>query len=297
MERPIRYAASMAAAILVTHLAVAKEPALLSLGAEHFTATASVVEDSQTTTISTEPGYVERRGPLGSVWHDEFLKAVIDRGTERKAFEVDVSITYTGARRFYAGVRYGPAESAIVPVRHLKTQTVNCAVGDCIYTDQLAIPLDEHLLRQVAQGYVPGHPTLWTFRVIAKQGPDYRGSLSNAEIAGFLAKVDAYLDHPSAAPAAVAAPTTRLEFGITGLAVSAAPDMPDRAGVLVAGVAPGSVAQKAGIITGDIIYQFDTRSIRTLADLEAAVAASAARSVAPIRLYRGTEATSLEARF
>jgi S1-C subfamily serine protease len=62
-------------------------------------------------------------------------------------------------------------------------------------------------------------------------------------------------------------------------------------------VTPGSIAQKAGIITGDIIYQFDTRAIRALPDLEAAVADSAAHSVARIRLYRGTESAAVEARF
>ncbi len=293
-----RFAAALVAGILATVPAWGKDRALLSLSAEHFTETASVVEDSQTATISTEAGYVEHTGLLGTVWHDEFLKATVDHGTGRRAFQIDVSSTYSGARRLYKGARFGaPAGGATVPVMLVKTQTVNCAVGECTYTDQIEIPVEEAMLRQVAQGYVPGHPTLWTFRVLAKTGQDYQGSLSNAEVAGLLAKVDAYAEHPSSIPAATPAAPARLEFGITGFAVSPAPDMPNRAGVLVADVTPGSVAQKAGIITGDIIYQFDTRSIRVLPDLEAAVAGARAQSVVRIRLYRGTESKAIDARF
>ena len=293
------FAAALIAGILTSVPAWAKDPALLSLSAEHFTETASVVEDAQTASISTEAGYVERSGPLGTVWHDEFLKATVDHGTGHRAFQIDVSTTYSGTRRLYKGVRFGPpAATATVPVMLLTTHTVNCAVGDCTYTDQLEIPVDEAMLRLVAQGYAPGRPALWTFRVLATTGQDYQGSLSNAEVAGLLAKVDAYAEHPSAAaPAPAPAAPARLEFGITGLSVSPAPDMPNRAGVLVAGVTPGSVAQKAGIITGDIIFQFDTRSIRELPDLEAAVARAPARSVARIHFYRGTQAQTVEAHF
>ncbi len=293
----MRFAAALAAGFLVAGAAVAKDPALLSLSAEHFSATASVVEGAQATTISTEPGYVERSGLMGEVWHDEFLKAVIDRDSGHRAFQLDVTTTYRGARRSYKGARYpGLAESDLAPVTVLKTLSVNCATGECTYTDQLAIPVEEAVLRPIAQG-LAGRPALWTFRVIAKGAPDYQGSLSNAEVAGLLARVDAYVQHPQPAPPPPAPAPSRLEFGITGLPVAAAPDMPNRAGVLVVGVTPGSIAQKAGIITGDIIYQFNTRSIRTLPDLEAAVAASSAQTVTRIRLYRGTESTALEARF
>jgi PDZ domain len=294
----MRFAAALAAGFLVTHAAVAKDPALLSLGAEHFTSTASVVEGAQETTISTEPGYVERSGLMGEVWHDEFLKGVIERDSGHRAFQLDVLTTYRGARRSYKGARYpGLSGSGLAPVTVLKTLSVNCPTGECTYTDELAIPVEEAVLRQVAQGYVAGRPALWTFQVIAKGAAEYQGSLSNAEVAGFLARVDTYVEHPQPAPPLPAAAPARLEFGISGLAVAAAPDMPNRAGVLVVGVTPGSIAQKAGIITGDIIYQFNTRSIRTLPDLEAAVVASSAHTVTPIRLFRGTEPTTLEARF
>jgi S1-C subfamily serine protease len=73
--------------------------------------------------------------------------------------------------------------------------------------------------------------------------------------------------------------------------------MPARAGVLVAGVTPGSVAHKTGIIVGDIIFSFGAHPIKTPADLQAAMAASGGSAAVPIKVFRGTAPLSLEARF
>jgi S1-C subfamily serine protease len=59
----------------------------------------------------------------------------------------------------------------------------------------------------------------------------------------------------------------------------------------------GSVAQRSGIIIGDIVYEFDGHPIKALAELEAAVAACAANSTVAIRLYRGTNDMAVSARF
>jgi S1-C subfamily serine protease len=66
---------------------------------------------------------------------------------------------------------------------------------------------------------------------------------------------------------------------------------------LIIGVNSGSVAQKAGLIIGDILYEFDGHPIKDLAGLEAAVAACAANSTVGIKLYRGTNQMALSARF
>jgi hypothetical protein len=306
----------------------AKDPALLSLGMEHFRDTASVAVDAAQglTTISTEPGFVEHSGLMAMVWHDEFLTAVIDAKTGRASFAIDISNTYSGARRSYltaslAGMQ-GPA--AVVPTL-VKTESANCSVGECIYTDHLVIPVDEALLRRLAAGYVPGKPMAFTFTLTPKRGADYRGELSNAEVAGLLARLDAYWaaaradatsDAAAAARAAsdaaaalraaleartasLAAPPSprRLEFGISGIEVSPSADMPNRAGVLVSAVRTESVAQRAGIITGDIVYQVGDRPTRSLGALEAAVDSLPASATVSIRLYRGLNAVTLEARF
>jgi hypothetical protein len=282
----------------------AKDPALLSLTIEHFRDTASVDTDPAKglTTISTEPGFVEHSGLMGMVWHDEFLSSVIDARTGHTSFRIDVSVTYSGTRRSYvaaslAGMN-GP--TAIVPTL-VKTESANCAVGECMYTDHLMIPVDEALLRRLSAAYVPGKPAALTYRLTPKRGADYRGQLSNAEIAGLLARLDGYETAFSAraASAPMEAPPSprRLDFGISGIGVSASAERPDRAGVLVAAVSAQSVAHQAGIITGDIIYQVGGDPTRSLVELETAVAAIPAHSTAEVRLYRGLKEMTLAARF
>ena len=292
-------AAALVAGALITYTAAAKDPDLLSLSAEHFTQTASVTEEAHATRITTEHGYVERTGLLGEVWHDEFLAARIDRDSGRVSYEMEVSLTYRGTARSYLTAEFrGLDQLETVPVKVLNRQVINCPTGECTYTEHLAFPIEDAALRHMAQGYVPGKPELWRFRVLAKGGPDYRGALSNAEVVGLLARVDAYIKNPKTAQALPPPPPpARLEFGISGLSVAPSPDAPNRAGVLVAGVSPGSIAQKAGIITGDIIYEVEGRPIRSPADLQAAVAASGARPTVHIKLYRGLEATTLDAHF
>ena len=297
--RPHLGTLAMSLLVLAPCGSIAKDPALLSLGMEHFRDTASVDTDPARglTTISTEPGFVEHSGLMGMVWHDEFLTAVIDAKTGRTSFRIDVSITYSGARRSYLAVSLagmnGP--TAVVPTL-VGTESANCSVGECMYTDHLMIAVDEALLRHLAAAYVPGKPIPLTYTLTPKRGADYRGELSNAEIAGLLAKLDGYETAPAASVEAPPSPR-RLDFGISGIMVSASGDTPNRAGILVAAVSADSVAHQAGIITGDIIYQVGDRPTRSLGDLEAAVAAIPAHSTAAVRLYRGLKEVTLSARF
>ena len=347
MKLRIAALAAFVALGLTANIANAKESKLLSLTMEHFRDTATVKDDlaAGTTTITTEKGFVVRTGPMRMVWNDEYLKGVIDRTTGEKSFQVIVMSIYSGNRRSYETANYqwasGPKST---PVTQIRTQREACAVGDCVYTDYIAFSVDEEGLRQLAAGYVPGKPSIWAFKITTKPGPDYSGGLSNAEIAGFLAKVDqsanapppkanaalarnnaaakesdaiakenAALARENAAlakqnaalakanpPLAAASPAgtmPKLDLGIGGIAVAATAGQPNRAGILVSAVNGGSVAQKAGIIIGDIVYEFDGHPIKELAELDAAVAACAANSSVVIKLYRGTKKISLAARF
>jgi hypothetical protein len=291
-----RCAIALAASILSlgTQIAAARDPPLLSLSMEHFRDTASITEDpaAASVAISTEPGFVEHRGPLRTVWSDEYLRGLIDNKSDRKSFEVDAVFTYSGARRSYRSAEYRTASGLKEAMTTLvNVETINCAV-ECMYTEHLVFPVEEQALRAIASSYAPGKPVLWTFKLIAKGGPGYQGAISTAEIAGLLAKMDGYTHAPPVV--AMAAPAPRpLDFGISGIAVAASAEMPNRAGVLVAGVTPGSIAQKAGIIVGDIIYGLDARPIKTLPDLQAAMTASPATAPAVIKVFRGTDELSL----
>jgi len=298
-----------AASFILTALGIgpagAKDPALSSLTMEHFRDTATVTENPSdgTTIISTENGYVERTGPMRMVWHDEFLRADIDRKTGRRSLQVYVWVIYSGSLRNYESANYRSASgSRRVPVNQLAREVVNCPVGDCTYTERVAFPIDEESMRQLAAAGVPGNPDKWPYKLIAKSGPEYAGEISSAEIAGFLAKVDEYANRPLVAAGQIAntsaanAPLSR-ELGIGGMSVDATDEQPNRAGVLVIGVDRGSVAHKAGIIVGDILYEFDGHRLKTPADLQAALAGRAAAATVAIKLYRGTSDTTVTARF
>ena len=279
---------------------LAKDPALLSLSMEHFRDTAAVTNEplDAKLTISTQNGFVEHSGPMHMVWHDEFLTAEIDKKTGAKSFQVHEEISYGGSWRFYENATYqsvnGPRSA---PAVHISKEAANCSVGDCLYTEHVAFPVDEESLRRLAAAHVPGKPVMWSYKLLAKSGPAYTGGLSSAEIAGFLAKVDEFGDASARMGARPARAPGGLDLGVGGLAVAATEDHPARAGVLIIAVSRGSVAQKTGIIVGDILYEFNGRKIAALDDLAAAVAASGPDSAVPIKLFRGTDSISMTARF
>jgi C-terminal processing protease CtpA/Prc len=171
----------------------------------------------------------------------------------------------------------------------MKTRSVNCPTGECTYTDQVSFPVEESMLRQLA-AQADGKPELWRF-TMAAPGADYTGELSTAEIAGFLAKVDEYT---GAAPPPPPAATAKVELGIGGLRVEATPRDPSRAGVLVTAVVPGSVADKAGIIIGDIVAEIAGHPIKGPADLQPATQSSTADSGITFRIFRGTTEMTLK---
>jgi len=286
----------------------AKDPDLLSLGANHFRDTATVTDNPQNAvvTVSTENGYQEHHGPMRTVWDDEFLEGIIDKKTGQKSFLANVWITYIGSVRTYRTARYqAPNGPRSVPATSTGLEKTLCAVGDCTYTEHLSFPVEESTLRELAAQTASGKQSLWPFKLVAKSGPDYSGGFSNAEIAGLLAKVDDYgHDVPSAAaaggtasPAIAGMASLKQQFGVGGIPVAATEDQPDRAGVLIIAVSGGSVAQKSGLIVGDIVYEFGGRSVRTPAELQAAVAACAANATVAVKLFRGTAAMAVTARF
>jgi hypothetical protein len=300
MKIRIAALAPLIALVLTANTTFAKDPALLSLTMEHFRDTATVKDDpvDAMTTISTENGFAERKGPMRMVWNDEYLRSVIDDKTGQKSFQVYAWTIYSGRLRSYETADYQTATGPkSVPAIQIGTEMANCAVGDCMYTERVAFPVDEELLRQLAAGNVPGKPTIWAYKFIAKTGPDYAGGLSSAEIAGLLAKVDEYTNALPAVKANVTSASLKRDLGISGMPVAATLEQPNRAGILVFGVNSGSVAQKSGIITGDILYEFDGHPIKALDELEAAVAACALNSTVAIKLYRGTNGMAVTARF
>lgn len=301
------------------------------------TATVKDDPNDSATIITTEKGYVDHQGLLRTVWNDEYLKGAIDKKTGQKSFQVEAWMTYQGRWRTYQTASYQASNGTkSVPATQISKDLVNCAAGSCMNVERVEFPVDEALLRQLATGNTPGRPTMWQFKLIGKSGPDYVAGLSSAEIAGFLAKVDEYTNAPPAAKATTSAPIVappvvpppvnpapvktapanpapasnapvitapassaapKQEFGVGAMSVPASQDQPNRSGILIIGVNSGSIAQKSGIIVGDIIYEFNGHPVKTATDLQAAVAACPANSTAAISLYRGTNTMVVTAHF
>ncbi len=68
----------------------------------------------------------------------------------------------------------------------------------------------------------------------------------------------------------------------------------DNKGVLVAGVEKGSAADKAGIITGDVILKFNNKSLSTPQDLMDAVAATQPGDKVPVYISRGGKTQNID---
>jgi hypothetical protein len=102
---------------------------------------------------------------------------------------------------------------------------------------------------------------------------------------------------PAGALPNAAGASMKPDLGIAGMAVAATTKQPNRSGVLVTGIVGDSVADKAGIIVGDIVYEFDGRPVSTLSDLAAAMAASPRNSVVAIKVHRGVADTTVTAQF
>lgn len=294
-SRTLPVAASILLLGLAASAARAKDPALQSLSLEHFRDTATVSQTApDATVISTEKGFATHAGPLRMVWNDEFLESIIDDKTGRRSFQVDAMVIYSGAWRSYETANFQTAGGPrSLPLTKVGKEVANCAVGECTYTERVAFPVDEEFLRRQAAGYAPGAAALWSFKIVPAKGPAYVGTVSSAEIAGLLAKVDEYTGALPVFKTKTATAALKLDLGIAGLAVAATDDHPNRAGVLIIGVDRGSVAQKSGIIIGDIVYEFDGRPVKALTELQAAVAACAADAAAVIKVYRGIEPLAL----
>jgi hypothetical protein len=244
---------------------------------EHFRDTATVKDDALDTvaTISTQNGYQEKRGLLRIVWNDTFLRGFIDKATGRRTFQVYQLISYKSAGwRYYELANYQtPTGPRSIPVTVIGRDVTNCSGGSCDYAEHIAFAVDEDLLRAIASSYAPGKAVLWQYKFIPKSGEDFIDGLSNAEVAGFLAKVDEYqktlpvatTTQQAAAPASPATSgpaqvncsqpaqgtAAPLRFGVrSGIVNQKMADMvhaPSVGGAYILSVDVGSVAEASGL--------------------------------------------------
>lgn len=199
----MKYGMALLLAIAVTGCAATTRESqiqtALSLTKEHFRNTATIKDDSLDTvaTINTVNGFQEKRGLLGIVWDDNFLRAFIDKKSGKTSFQLYQAIYYQGSGwSFFQTVNFEtPSGPQSKPVTVIK-RDVDCTgsrYSGCTYVEHVAFDADESLLRTIAAKYSPGQSSGWKFKFIAKSGRDYNDGMLPAEIAGFLDRVDEYL--------------------------------------------------------------------------------------------------------
>jgi hypothetical protein len=231
------------------------------------------------------------------VLNDEFLRGFINKKTGVRTLQVYAFITYQdSAWRYYDTVNFQTATGPVsMPTTVIDRQVSGCSSSStCLYSEHFGFTVDESLLRAIAVGYVPGKPGIWLFKFIPHSGPEFTDGLSNAEVVGFLARVDEYIaTNRIAAPVAAPKPA----FGVNMLLIAATPGQPNRAGLLIVRVLDGSIAQKTGIAVGHILTEFDGHALKQPTDLQSGVGATPPGSTVPIKLLRGASDLTVAAQF
>lgn len=172
---------------------------LLAMTPAEFEKAAAVKDDALEVqaTITTQPAFRETRGLLKIVWNDNFLRAFIDKKTGKATYQLYQRITYNAPSwKFYKLANYEtPTGPESVEVMELG-RDVDCSssrlMGGCTYTETIAVPVKEELLRTIAGLYVPNQQDAWRFRFKAQSGEDFNDGMMPAEVAGMLAAVDGY---------------------------------------------------------------------------------------------------------
>ncbi len=158
--------------------------------ADHFAATATIKDDALETSAvySTEKGYQEKRGLLGLVPEDEFLRAFHDKRTGKRRYQVYVTLAYksdTWREPFQAD--FGTPLQTI-PTKSVLRQS-DCKdrrkIGGCVRIEHVVFEVPEAEFRRIAEASSADiDAKTWDFRLKTKDGKDYAGQLPYAEFAG-----------------------------------------------------------------------------------------------------------------
>lgn len=172
---------------------------LLAMTPTDFANSAELKDDSLevTATITTQPGFQEKRGLLKIVWNDNFLRAFVDKKTGAATYQLYQRIAYAGSGwKFYQLANYetptGPKSVEVLKIGTNVDCSMSNIMGGCTYTETIAFPVDVDLLKTIAASYAPGVIGAWRFKFKSQSGEDYTDGMVPAEVAGLLQAVANY---------------------------------------------------------------------------------------------------------
>lgn len=176
--------------------------ALMKAPPEHFRDTVTIKDDSMETvvTFTTVNGFQEKRGLLGIVWNDNFIRAFMDKKTGTVSYQLYQTVMYEGDWRFYTSVNYETPEG----LESAELVKIDSSVGgcsgyrsQCTLRETIGFPIGAQLMKEIADKYKPGSVSAWKFRMKSKAGQDWDDGVLPAEAAGLLQAIDAYkVAHP-----------------------------------------------------------------------------------------------------
>lgn len=165
------------------------------LDSAHFERTATVQDGELdvTATISTQPGFRYRGGPMERVRSDNFLRAIIDKRTGLTVIQLYQTIVYTGPWRHFRSANYqSPDGLRSTPLIAIANAVPTCSGGLCVHDDQVAFDVPEQNLRRILAAQAGPNGALWRFKFNATSGEDWEDSISLAEIEGLLRRLDQF---------------------------------------------------------------------------------------------------------
>lgn len=166
---------------------------------EHFSQATTLQDDALETvaTFSTVRGF-QYSGMLGG-WNDEFLRAFVDKKTGKVTYQLYQIMRYSDSGwHYYNRINYVMPDGTRTEPALVISRDVDCAGSTagrrgCEYEEHVAIPLGEDAIRMMANSYSPEKPMALAYRVSSQSGNKFDGKLLDAEAAGLLDRVDAYM--------------------------------------------------------------------------------------------------------
>ena len=239
------------------------------------------IQDDNFSPAATFTGPAQAVNPFGGTFRLWHLRSWVNKTNHSVEHQLYIQTTYLGHWRFWEQAADDHADlHPIVPI----SRNVNDCTGECDYDETIGVTLEDDFVRAHAQSG-------FQIKLTAHSGDTLLLTVTPEQIQPVLAAIDVYR-----AKQGFVAPLPP-RFGVVAGPIS--PVMatmlgkPDLKCAVVAAVAPGSVAERAGVKLGDCITEFDGQTVHDPRDLVAAsrdapagkpLTTSAIRSGSPITL-------------
>ncbi len=247
------------------------------------------IEDDKFSPEATFIGIQVIDNPGSGTFKEWFIRSFVNKQSGDITHQLYVHVGYTGDRRRYEAATDDHATP--LPFARIERDRGACKYGNCDYDEDFGLGLRDTVLRERAG-------TGFQVKVVAHSGDSLILTVAPGQIVPQLATVDAYRRAHSLMGAREPAPVAAFsgqgnEPGRLGVYILLTPpslaptlQLPPSTGLLVAAVAQGTAAQKAGIRAGDVILELDGRPTNTFQDLLGPLKAFPAGAAVRLVLWR-----------